>query len=243
MSPTLKIKRKNRHQCPIFAKLKLQFDIGKLREDLKFLNKTKTWDGLSKEYNALCETHKKLPQYFLKEEEKPDEKAGYSQLAVSELDESFCISPNNEEESPWARRIAKKNKLADERFYRKPVPGLPKYFSYVLDQFRPFLHRSRLARLKPGGEVKPHIDYDTTYSIRLHIPIESNSKCFNGCFVKGENIALNLPADGGVWFVNQGLKHYALNNGETDRIHLILSVDSQKFISPEYLSKSLEMRC
>lgn len=235
--------RKSRHECPPFARLKFQFDISKLREDFCVLDKSKSWGGLSEEYHNLCDLHDKLPTYFLKEEENPDEKAGYSQLAISEWDNNFDLSKNpDKEDSPWLNRIAKKNIAADERFYRKPVPGIPKYLSSVLDNFRPYLHRARFAKLKPGCEVKPHIDYDTTYSIRLHIPIDTNSKCLNGCFTSNENIAIHLPADGGVWFVNQGLKHWAVNNGDTERVHLILSVDSQKFISAKNLSKSLELK-
>ena len=235
--------RKTRHECPAFARLKMQFSSHKLQADFNHLNKTRSWGGLSAEYHNLCDLHNKLPSYFLKEGEDPDEKAGYSQLAISEWDDSFSLSQNpSEEESPWRSRTPKRNIAADERFYRKPVQGIPEYLSQVLNNFRPYLHRARFARLKPGCEVKPHIDYDTTYSIRLHIPISTNSKCLNGCFAADENIAIHLPADGSVWFVNQGLKHWAVNNGLTERVHLILSVDSQKFILPKNLSKSLELK-
>jgi hypothetical protein len=35
---------------------------------------------------------------------------------------------------------------------------------------------------------------------------------------------------GSVWFVNPGVKHYAINNGATSRNHLIISMDSQEFL-------------
>lgn len=40
-----------------------------------------------------------------------------------------------------------------------------------------------------------------------------------------------MPADGHVWFVNPGVKHFAVNHGSTERVHLIISADSQSLLS------------
>jgi len=42
------------------------------------------------------------------------------------------------------------------------------------------VHRTRFAKLSPHSEVKPHIDYDTLYGVRLHIAFENNANCSNG---------------------------------------------------------------
>ena len=95
----------------------------------------------------------------------------------------------------------------------------------------PGAHRTRFANLAPKSEVKPHIDYDTLYGVRLHIALSTNDECFNGGWDKdGNEISYHIPADGSVWFVNPGVKHYAKNNGDTPRNHLIISMDSQEML-------------
>ena len=54
------------------------------------------------------------------------------------------------------------------------------------------------------------------------------NKCFNGGWDKsGNEVKQHIPADGSVWLVNPGVKHYAVNGGNTARNHLIISLDSQ----------------
>jgi hypothetical protein len=86
--------------------------------------------------------------------------------------------------------------------------------------------------LAPQSEIKPHIDYDTIYGVRLHIAIETNELCFNGGWDEnGKEFKFHIPADGHVWFINTGVKHFAANNGDTPRIHLVMSVDSQAILN------------
>ena len=50
--------------------------------------------------------------------------------------------------------------------------------------------------------------------------------------VSGKNSRKDIfPADGTVWFINPGVKHWAKNDGEEERIHLIVSVDSQEILN------------
>ena len=222
-----------RRELPGLLRLsKVRFDPVRLAQDYHSLAARSVHNGLSAQYHGLCEIHKQLPQFFLADYEQPDERASYSQLALSEWDESYRLNEREEKSGTrWDYTIAKGDPRADERFYRKPVADLPEYLTSVLETFRPHLHRCRYAKLRANGSVKPHIDYDTTYSVRLHIPIVTNEACQNGYQdLAGESNECHLPADGGVWFVNQGLKHWALNRGATDRVHLILSVDSQELL-------------
>lgn len=225
---------KDRSQFPILAKLEgYQFDAARLLADFHALSKTHRFNGLMAEYDGLCKTHNKLPKFFMDGEHCPDETAPYSQLALSEFDESYSLEARTERSgSLWDFMHPKRDKIADERYYRKPIAGLPSYLESVLSDFRPYLHRCRFAKLDAGAEVRPHIDYDTTYGVRLHIAIQTNDGCVNGGRAKnGQEEERHIPADGSVWFVNQGVKHWAKNFGQSERIHLIMSLDSQQPIA------------
>lgn len=224
---------KKRFDYPVLGKLnQFQFDPHLLFNDFEEMSANTKFNGLMAEYNGLCSTHNKLPDFFLKENQAPDENASYSQLALSAWDSDYSLEMRPERSGTlWDTTFPKKNKLADERFYRKPVEGIPPYLSLVLDTFRPYLHRARFAKLNAKSQVLPHIDYDTTYGIRLHVAIMTNADCVNGGLQEdGTPLEGHIPADGSIWFVNQGVKHWAKNNGDSDRVHLIMSLDTQKFI-------------
>lgn len=234
-------KWKGRHELPVLSKLhNISFDIDKLRKELAIFSSGKIWDGLGSDYAHMCETHTKLPKMFFKEEELAGvdcvcdldwEHSSYQQLSLTEFDNSYDLSQRSEiSGSVWDTRIAKKDTKADERWYRKIKDDVPPYLKEVLSTFSG-AHRTRFANLAPYSEVKPHIDYDTLYGVRLHIALETNDECFNGGWDKdGNEIRAHIPADGSVWFVNPGVRHYAVNNGVTPRNHLIISLDSQQVL-------------
>lgn len=230
-------KWKGRHELPVITRLDYRFDIERLREELAHFSENKVWDGLGSDYAHMCETHTKLPKMFFKEEELKEvdcvcdldwETSSYQQLSLTEFDETYDIKQRTElSGSAWDTRIAKKDPKADERWYRKVKEDVPSYLREVLNSFTG-AHRTRFANLAPHSEVKPHIDYDTLYGVRLHIALETNEECFNGGWDKdGNEVREHIPADGSVWLVNPGVKHYAINGGDTPRNHLIISLDSQ----------------
>lgn len=231
---------KGRFELPVIRRLDIRFDINRLREELAVFAKDKIWDGLGSDYAHMCETHTKLPAMFFKEEELAGvdcvcdldwEHTSYQQLSLTEFDETFDLSQRTElSGTAWDKRIAKRDVKADERWYRKIKGDVPEYLKEVLSKF-PGAHRTRFANLSPNSQVKPHIDYDTTYGIRLHIALETNEDCYNGGWDKdGKEIRHHIPADGSVWLVNPGVKHYAVNGGTTPRNHLIISIDSQQVL-------------
>ena len=234
-------KWKGRYELPVMARLHgVSFDIDRLREELALFSRDKIWDGLGSDYAHMCETHTKLPKMFFKEEELAGvdcvcdldwEHSSYQQLSLTEFDESYNLSQRTEMSgSVWDERIAKRDTKADERWYRKLKEDVPSYLQEVLSSF-PGFHRTRFANLAPYSEVKPHIDYDTLYGIRIHIALETNGECFNGGWDKdGNEVKFHIPADGSAWFVNPGVKHYAINGGDTPRNHLIISMDTQRFL-------------
>lgn len=231
---------KGRYELPVIAPLNIRFNIDRLRQELKEFSQDKVWDGLGSDYANMCEAHTKLPAMFFTKEELDGvnhvcdldwEKTTYRQLSLTEYDDTYDINSRSEKSgTAWDYRVAKKDSHADERWYRKFKNDLPPYLREVLSNF-PNFHRSRFALLAPHNQVKPHIDYDTTYGIRLHIALETNEHCFNGGWDKdGNEVKYHIPADGTVWFINPGVKHYAVNGGDTPRNHLIISMDSQKIL-------------
>tara|TARA_B110000971_G_scaffold192930_1_gene205541 strand:+ start:2719 stop:3438 length:720 start_codon:yes stop_codon:yes gene_type:complete len=233
---------KGRFELPVIRRLDIRFDIGRLREELAEYSNNKVWDGLGSDYASLCETHTKLPTMFFKKEELASvdcicdldwERVSYQQLSITEFDESYSLDQRTEKSgSVWDDRIAKHKVEADERWFRKIKYDVPTYMREILGYFNGKAHRARFANLSPNSHIKPHIDYDTLYGIRLHIALETNDKCYNGGWDKdGNEIKYHIPADGSVWLVNPGVRHYAVNDGESDRNHLIISLDSQECIN------------
>lgn len=231
---------KGRYELPVIKRLNIGFDITRLKSELEQFQQNKVWDGLGSDYASLCETHTKLPRMFFKEEELEGiecvcdldwEKTSYQQLSLTEYDDSYDLSQRIEKSgSVWDDRIAKHKTEADERWFRRVKDDVPPYLREVLSAF-PGSHRARFANLAPQSKVKPHIDYDTLYGIRLHIALTTNDQCYNGGWDKdGNEVKYHIPADGSVWFVNPGVRHYAVNDGETARNHLIISLDSQQIL-------------
>lgn len=231
---------KNRHELPVLKRLDITVDIDRLREELGTFAEGKVWDGLGSDYASLCETHTRLPKMFFRPDELEGiecvcdlnwEKTSYQQLSLTEFDETYSLEQRTEKSgSQWDGRVAKHRLQADERWFRKIKDDVPPYMRELLQQF-PGAHRARFARLAPYSQVKPHIDYDTLYGIRIHIALETNDECYNGGWDKdGNEVREHIPVDGSVWFINPGVKHYAVNNGSTSRNHLIISLDTQSIL-------------
>jgi aspartyl/asparaginyl beta-hydroxylase (cupin superfamily) len=228
---------KSRYELPVISKLNLSIDINRLKKEVDEYTKNKEWNGFGNEYYHLCKSYTIIPKTFFEKAYKEEndickinwENSPYRQIGVTEYDETYSLSDRNEMSgSPWDTRVARKDKILDERWYKKFKEDLPPYLTEILNNFKN-VHRTRFAELAPQSEVKPHIDYDTTYSIRLHIALTTNDGCVNGGWDKdGNEVIKHIPDDGSVWFVNTGVRHYAKNMGSTPRNHLIIGLDSQE---------------
>jgi hypothetical protein len=61
---------------------------------------------------------------------------------------------------------------------------------------------------------------------------------------KKRTYEMHLPADGGVWFLNQGYEHWVKNDSDVDRVHLVVVVTGQKGIleaDEQYWDKEEEL--
>lgn len=194
---------KKRHELPNFKKIHVEVDVEKI---LKLFNDNYENLKTEKDYlNTLYGTQ------FLS-------KSDYDQYLITEYEEKdnnkFKNYRNND----------------DERNYTKLVDWAKgTYIEEILNKFKSQYTRCRFCVIRPGGYILPHIDYNTDYSVRYQIPIQTNDWSYFGIQRKNEKPEVrHFLADGSTWFFNPGWNHSAWNMGKTDRIHMIVCVNGQE---------------
>lgn len=78
----------------------------------------------------------------------------------------------------------------------------------------------RFLNLKAGAIIKQHRDNELAFEkgeARLHFPIITNPNV--EFYIENERIIMH---EGDSWYMNANLPHKVLNNGDTDRIHLVV---------------------
>jgi hypothetical protein len=78
----------------------------------------------------------------------------------------------------------------------------------------------RLLNLKSGAKIKPHKDNELAFEkggARIHIPVFTNQGV--EFYVEDNLVKMN---EGACWYINANLKHSVVNNGKSDRIHLVI---------------------
>ena len=184
----------------------LNFDISKLREDLKKILK-------KKRFNSPGVTH-------------------FGAIPINQIpnDES-SIKGNNIRGKYWTiadetgKEVSRDIDI-DESKYTQLIPEFEKtYFKEVYEtlskKFK--LGRVRLLLKEPRSTLSWHKDPEC----RLHVPIITNK----GCSMVIENVANHLPADGNAWITNNTKYHNFFNGGEQSRIHLVACVLESPFKS------------
>ena len=184
---------------------------------------------------------------FFKETEALDlEGEKYRQIYLTELDPKYLdqpldLSANNSRMSRQ-RRLDKNsesyNPVADELNYNTRNALVTGLFEKILDSFSDKVTRVRLAYLAPNFSIKPHVDYDPSYITRLHLPILTNDQCQMHVFRNNIEYRAHYPADGRIYFLNAGLKHYASNTSNEPRLHLIIDMHGQ-----DSLKDLVELEC
>jgi hypothetical protein len=94
-------------------------------------------------------------------------------------------------------------------------------------------HRIRLMRLEAGGELTRHADITDKDAgtrdgslLRLHVPIQTNDGAlFTTVDAHGREVRHHLGI-GEMWSLDTRKPHAARNDGETDRIHLVVDCES-----------------
>ena len=229
----------DRKQLPAFMKLPYKFDMEQILhafdqfqdttqyQDLNYNNPDAAYLQLGKEK----EFH--LNKFIREDEQGKGASEFYRQLSLTEYNgQPEDIVPSNTSIATYKTSADKSSKhynpILDERNYTRRKDICTGYWNTILDTFKAPITRTRFAYLAPNYSIKPHIDYNTTYSIRVHIPIVTNNRSFLCAYdYDGNIIKQHCPADGSVWFLNTGMRHWAENNGDTGRIHLIISLNGQ----------------
>ena len=80
--------------------------------------------------------------------------------------------------------------------------------------------------------MTPHIDYDTTYAVRVIVPISGTEGVTNVFWPKNQRLEYNMINDGSAYFLNVGYKHSVEHNGTEDRIALMFSLPTQEDVYP-----------
>lgn len=233
---------KDRKQLPPFLKLQHQFDISRILDAFKKFEDINLYDDLNASnpdsaYGDFYNSSSKLEHLKKFAESNEDVSKGskfYKQLSLTEFDGD---KPQRQLEQDTGIKTYRKSTnpddpsydpIMDERRYTKRKDICTGYWNDILDTFKSPVTRTRFAYMAPGHSIKPHIDYNTTYSIRLHIPIITNENAFMCVKTKDGLQKIHMPADGSVYFLNTGMTHWAENNGDEGRIHLVISLNGQE---------------
>jgi hypothetical protein len=233
---------KNRKQLPLVARLNnINVDIsailthcesnGLLDEgcynDIKYSTNSRHQSFLVS--NEFCKTN-----FFTEDEAPLMEGEKYKQLYLTDFDESKASGRVELHGTNIFERTKRLNPSdprylpeADELNYgvRNQYASGP--FATLLDSFKSKITRVRLAYLKSGFSIRPHVDYDPSYITRYHVPLITHSNVVMGFHRNGQDHKYYLPADGSVYFFNSGIKHWVENNSHVDRIHLIVDTHGQ----------------
>ena len=247
---------KKRNELPNFIKLSYNFNIGKILdflagapEDFDDLNDRDGYGKVAESCPCLEETFglkfktiEAAYEYLRKSGVKPDNmkwnymnfiKAadGTVRIGKSNPYKQMAFTEYNPQFNPEQFNVKIPKNRLDERQYNKLKPWVKgSYLEKVVSTFKGFVTRVRLSRMEPGCIIDEHIDYNTDYSIRIHIPLRTNDECgfyiHRGSGYKKDYV--KMPADGSCWFINQGYKHSAWNKGESPRDHLVFSIAGQE---------------
>lgn len=94
------------------------------------------------------------------------------------------------------------------------------YFREVVETFECPVKSVRLLRLAAGTRVRMHVDDGLGYDfgmVRIHIPIVTNPDV--RFVLAGTRLKLE---EGAAWYVDTSYPHSVANDGDADRVHLVL---------------------
>lgn len=230
---------------PAVAKIpNIKFDIQLLREEVTRLNDK--WVNLFQANRGLCATHPELAEsnyhHFNQINLTYFEPTHDEFLELTDLREECKVISSSESlgNTKAQRHNTKINRLStlppamnEHNWYHPLAIYENSYIQYAIEsQFKAKPIRVRLSRIEPGKFLTPHIDYDTTYAVRVIVPISGTEGVTNVVWPKNQREEYNMTCDGSAYFLNVGYKHSVEHNGSDYRIALMFSLASQEDISP-----------
>lgn len=113
------------------------------------------------------------------------------------------------------------------------------YFEEVITSFKSELETVRLLNLRAGSQIHLHDDVSLSYfsgSFRLHIPIQTNPDV--DFRIDGQKVKM-MPGE--CWYGNFELPHEVRNDGNTDRIHLVLDMKVDKWTDELFKTSGINL--
>jgi quercetin dioxygenase-like cupin family protein len=104
-------------------------------------------------------------------------------------------------------------------------------FRELLGAFDAPLGAVRLMRLSPGSLIKEHRDHDLGIehgTVRLHIPIITSPLV--EFLLNGSPVMMN---EGECWYLRLSDPHSVANNGDADRVHLVIDASANPWIEAQ----------
>jgi len=83
-------------------------------------------------------------------------------------------------------------------------------------------NKATFLRLPPGGKLYRHHDEGIGYTI----PIETNIDCVSMSYEDGTKKESHLDV-GKIYYTNRAIEHESVNNGKTNRTHLIVMLKGE----------------
>lgn len=104
------------------------------------------------------------------------------------------------------------------------LPALrPIVFGLMAQAGAVYLGGILITRIPPGGKILPHHDrgswHAEFHNAKVYVPLRSNSRCVNTC---EDQSAVMMPGE--AWYFDNLRTHSVENNGDQERITLIISM-------------------
>lgn len=237
--------RKTKRDLPLIGRLNYRVDIAKLQTEIGELLSLReknpaggfaTFDPASSEHNYHLKTSK--GESFIRNYD--DFYRQYSMIGFQELSDDAkahaARTPFSVGDLTPSMRLrgmkdtghAKYHPLYDERNYTKKTQFYRGAVADVLDGFAAEPCRTALVCLRPHEYISPHFDIGPEFITRVMVPVFTNPGAVVGVKVDGGYQEFHIPADGGVYFINSGFEHYAINQGDQPRYQIRVCLNGQE---------------
>jgi hypothetical protein len=114
------------------------------------------------------------------------------------------------------------------------------YFNQILDELQCPKEVVRILFLPPGGHIKDHFDFHTSFQfglLRLHIPIITNPDVV--FIIDGTRVSWQ---PGELWFGDFSKVHSVRNDGTMVRVHMVIDVQINDFVLSLFPPAFIERR-
>ncbi len=107
----------------------------------------------------------------------------------------------------------------------------------LLEKFECRILSARYLKLRSGSSIKTHVDPDIGYwnnLVRIHLPISTNASTWFTI----NNVKLQMPINQ-TWYADFSKPHSVVNEGDTDRIHLVLDLEVNAWLSELFIQRGI----